>query len=383
MLERLARIDPAPQALVFTGDLADLGEPDAYRQLRALVEPLAERIGAQVVWCMGNHDDRAAYSRALFGEESEESQDRVHDVAGLRIVSLDTSVPGWHHGELSDEQLSWLRDVLATPAEHGTILALHHPPIPSPLVPVAEIIELLETERLADVVRGSDVRAIIGGHYHFTSHATFAGIPVSVAAATCYTVDTAAPLDRLISAVDGHQAFNVVHVYSDRVVHSVVPTPYAVEVDRYWSDVAPLIEAMSVEERRDLVSRKDSPLNTGELTRRPPSVGRLRMHGRVTSTERLTPGLVRVVLEGGDLADLSCPRHRRLCQPRLPAGARVVRRGVRPGGPARRRAPRGVAGAASLHGARVGPRDPPAHPRLRRARRQRGRRPVGGRCAAR
>jgi len=271
-LERLGRIDPQPQALVFTGDLADLGEPDAYRQLRAMVEPLAAGIGAQVVWCMGNHDERSAYSRELFGAESDQPQDRVYDVAGLRIVSLDTSVPGWHHGELGDAQLGWLRDVLATPAAHGTILALHHPPIPSPLVPAAEIIELRETARLADVVRGSDVRAILGGHYHFTSHSTFAGVPVSVAAATCYTVDTA-PLDRLISAVDAHQAFNVVHVYDDRVVHSVVPTPSAVEVDGFGADVAPLIEAMSPEERLDLVSRKDSPLNTGELTGEHPPLG--------------------------------------------------------------------------------------------------------------
>jgi 3',5'-cyclic AMP phosphodiesterase CpdA len=271
-LERLTRIDPPPQALVFTGDLADRGEPDAYRALRDLVTPYAERVGARVVWCMGNHDERAAYSRELFGEESEETQDRVHDVAGLRIVSLDTTVPGWHHGELTDGQLAWLADVLATPAEHGTILALHHPPIPSPLVPAAEIIELLDTERLAEVLRGSDVRAILGGHYHFTSHATFAGIPVSVAAATCYTVDTA-PLDRLISAVDGHQAVNVVHVYDDRVVHTIVPVPSAPEVDGFGTDVAPLLEALSPEERLDMVSRKDSPLNTGELDIGAPPLG--------------------------------------------------------------------------------------------------------------
>jgi 3',5'-cyclic AMP phosphodiesterase CpdA len=268
VIERLGRIDPAPQALVFTGDLTDLGEPAAYRMLREMLEPLAERIGAQIVWCMGNHDERAAYSRELFGEESDGTQDRVYDVAGLRIVSLDTSVPGWHHGEVRDDQLGWLREVLATPAAHGTILALHHPPIPSPLVPAAEIIELHDTPRLAEVLHGSDVRAILGGHYHFTSHSTFAGIPVSVAAATCYTVDTA-PLDRLISAVDGHQAFNVVHVYDDRVVHSVVPTPLAPEVDGFGTDVAPLIEAMSFDERLDLVSRKDSPLNTGALTSEP------------------------------------------------------------------------------------------------------------------
>jgi 3',5'-cyclic-AMP phosphodiesterase len=271
-LERLTRIDPPPQAIVVTGDLADQGEPDAYRLLRGLVEPLAAGIGAQVVWCMGNHDERAAYSRELFGDESDAPQDRVYDVAGLRIVSLDTSVPGWHHGELTGEQLDWLRGVLAVPAEHGTILALHHPPIPSPLVPAAEIIELLDTDRLAEVLSGSDVRAILGGHYHFTSHSTFAGIPVSVAAATCYTVDTA-PLDRLISAVDGHQAFNVVHVYDDRVVHSIVPVPDAPEVDGFGSDVAPLLEALSPEERLDMVSRKDSPLNTGELSLDAPPLG--------------------------------------------------------------------------------------------------------------
>ncbi|MBO0845648.1 MAG: metallophosphoesterase [Nocardioides sp.] len=259
-LDRLSRMDPAPQALVLTGDLADLGEPEAYRQLRALVEPVAEAMGAQVVWCMGNHDDRAAYSRELFGEESEAPQDRVYDVAGLRIISLDSTVPGWHHGELSDEQLVWLRDLLATPAEHGTILALHHPPIPSPMLPVAEVIELLETDRLADVVRGSDVRAILGGHYHFTSHSTFAGIPVSVASATCYLSDPA-PLGRIISAVDGNTSVNAIHVYADRVVHTVVPVPEAPEVSGYSVDVRPLVEALSPAERLDVLSRKDSEFN--------------------------------------------------------------------------------------------------------------------------
>jgi hypothetical protein len=47
--------------------------------------------------------------------------------------TLDTSVPGYHHGEISGRQLDWLADELATPAPDGTILALHHPPIPSVL----------------------------------------------------------------------------------------------------------------------------------------------------------------------------------------------------------------------------------------------------------
>ena len=264
-LERLALVDPAPQAIVFTGDLADRGEPAAYSRLREIVEPAAARMGAQVVWVMGNHDERAPYAKALFDEEADETttQDRVHDVDGLRIVSLDTSVPGYHHGEVTDGQLTWLREVLATPAPHGTLLAVHHPPIPVPMMRAAELIELLDQDRLAEALAGSDVRGIIGGHFHFSTYSTFAGIPVSVASATCYTSDPA-PQDRFVSGVDGHQAVTMMHLYDDRVVHTIVPLVDAPEVSGFPGDVAAQVEAMSAEDRRELVSRKDSPLYSGE-----------------------------------------------------------------------------------------------------------------------
>jgi Icc protein len=214
---------------------------------------------------MGNHDERAAYSAALFDAESDDPQDRVYDVAGLRIVALDTSVPGWHHGELGDDQLGWLADVLATPAPHGTVLALHHPPIPVPMMRVAEIIELLDQHRLAPLVRRSDVRAIIGGHYHLTSWSTFAGVPVSVASASCYTSEVA-PDQRFLSAVDAHQAFTMLHLYDEAadhaVVHTVVPLADAPEVSGYGLDVVEPLAGLSPEERFDLVSRKDSWLNS-------------------------------------------------------------------------------------------------------------------------
>jgi Icc protein len=263
-LARLSRLDPPPQALVFTGDLADKAEPKAYLRLREIVEPAAAEMGAEVIWVMGNHDERGAYAQALFDEDDDRTQDRVYDVAGLRIVSLDTSVPGYHHGDLTDAQLAWLADVLATPAPHGTLLALHHPPVPVPMMPAADVIELLDQQRLADVLAGTDVRCILGGHLHYSTYSTFAGIPVSVASATCYTSDPA-PLDRFISGVDGHQALTMVHVYEDRIVHTIVPLTEAPEVSGYPNDVRAQVEALSPEERRELVSRKDSPLYTGEL----------------------------------------------------------------------------------------------------------------------
>ncbi len=256
-LERLGQVRPAPHVLVFTGDLADQAEPAAYARLRELVEPAAAAIGAQVVWTMGNHDERADYSLGLFGVASDEPQDRVHDVEGLRIVALDTTVPGYHHGDLTSTQLAWLTNVLATPAEHGTILALHHPPIPLPMLRAAELIELADQHLLAQVITGTDVRAIIGGHFHFTSWSSFAGVPVSVASASCYTADPA-PTGRFASGVDGHQTFTMLHVYADRVVGTVVPIAAKPEVSGQPATIVEQLEALTPAELRELVSRKDS-----------------------------------------------------------------------------------------------------------------------------
>ena len=263
-LAQLERSIAQPEAIVFTGDLADLAEPDAYARLRAIVEPAAARMGAQVIWVMGNHDERPEYSRGLFDEESEAPQDRVYDVNGLRVISFDTTVPGYHHGEITDDQMEWLAEVLATPAPHGTIVAVHHPPIPTPLLEVMGMLELQRQDRLAAVLRGSDVRAILAGHLHYSTHSTFAGIPVSVASATCYTLDLSAA-DRVLSGVDFGQSVNIVHVYEHQLVHSIIPVGDTSEVSGVPAAGWAQIEAMTPEERLDTFSRKASAFNSAEV----------------------------------------------------------------------------------------------------------------------
>jgi 3',5'-cyclic AMP phosphodiesterase CpdA len=259
-LDRLAAVRPAPQALVFTGDLADQGAPDAYATLRSIVEPAAAEMGAIVVWTMGNHDERAPFARGLFDSDHDGFQDRVYEVDGLRIVALDTSVPGYHHGELRPEQLSWLADVLAAPAEHGTLLAMHHPPLPVPMLRAAELIELHDQQSLAEVITGTDVRGILAGHLHLSTWSTFAGVPVSVAAASCYTTDPA-PIDRFVSGVDSGQAFTMVHTYDDRLVHTLVPLERGTEVSHVGSDIAEALEGVPLEQARELASSKTSQFN--------------------------------------------------------------------------------------------------------------------------
>ena len=47
---------------------------------------------------------------------------------------------------------------------------------------------LRDQASLAEVIEGSDVRTIIAGHLHYSTTAMFAGVPVSVASATCSMV---------------------------------------------------------------------------------------------------------------------------------------------------------------------------------------------------
>ncbi|WP_166869388.1 phosphodiesterase [Salinibacterium sp. ZJ70] len=219
LLERLRTAGTRLDAIVLTGDLADHGAPDAYERLRELIEPFAAEQASPIVWVMGNHDDREVFRVHLLDEPAGTSPiDRVHDVGGLRIVALDSTVPGSHHGEIDAEQLDWLRGVLATRAPHGTILALHHPPVPTTL-PLLQMVDLHDAFRLEEVIRGTDVRGILAGHFHYPTHSTFAGVPVSVAAATCYTQDLVVPAGDTRAQNSG-QGAALVHVHPDRIVHS-------------------------------------------------------------------------------------------------------------------------------------------------------------------
>ena len=210
-----------PEALVLTGDLSDDGTAESYRELKALVEPVADRLGAKVIWVNGNHDDRATFRHELLGEPSSADPiNQVHLLGGLRVICLDSTVPGEAYGKVAQASLEWLADQLAVPAPEGTILALHHAPLPV-VQDLAATWELLDQPSLASVLAGRGVRSILGGHFHQSGSGLFAGIPVSAATSTCYTMDLFA--GRGIRGQAGAQGFNLVQVFESTISSTVVP----------------------------------------------------------------------------------------------------------------------------------------------------------------
>ncbi len=166
-----------PDALLVTGDLADGATDAQYDQVRELLAPL----GVPAYVLPGNRDDRSTL-RAHFDLPGAGAEPVCYcaDLGPLRLVVLDSTIPGEDSGDLDDGQIKWLEGVLAASTEQPTLIAIHHPPLRTG-VPAWDEIGLSETgrQRLAEVVaRHRQVRLIVAGHVHRTIWGELAGRPV-------------------------------------------------------------------------------------------------------------------------------------------------------------------------------------------------------------
>lgn len=150
-----------PSHVLITGDLVESGELDQYLHLRELLTPLP----CPVLLMPGNHDavphlrkaftdhpylDCTALDPALSGFALYETR-----LGSRRLLALDTSVPGEHHGSLCTARLEWLRARLEAVPDTPTIVAMHHPPF-------ATGIRHMDTMGLRE--GGSELEALIQQH---------------------------------------------------------------------------------------------------------------------------------------------------------------------------------------------------------------------------
>lgn len=183
MLERAVRkiraLPRAPDAVVATGDLTDGATAEEYGLLAELLAPLA----MPVYLAIGNHDDRDALRRAfprhrhLHGEDG--FVQYVIDDFAVRLVVLDTLIPGAPGGELCGRRLRWLDRTLQA-SDRPTIIAQHHPPLVTGLTVMDRMTLKDPAAEAAVVARHPQVERIISGHYHRTAHARFGGTIASI-----------------------------------------------------------------------------------------------------------------------------------------------------------------------------------------------------------
>ncbi|MGH3240704.1 MAG: metallophosphoesterase [Spirillospora sp.] len=174
----MERVNAVPlDAVLVTGDIADHGAADEYRQAREVL-----RSPHPVLTCPGNHDVRGPYSEVLLDEPPDGGPiNRMHKVADVVFAMCDSTVPGKDHGFLDEETIGWLDRGLGAEPEAPAFVCFHHPPVALNIPYVDEIRQFGE-ERLAEVVaRHPQIVAVLCGHAHTAAAATFAGRPLLVA----------------------------------------------------------------------------------------------------------------------------------------------------------------------------------------------------------
>jgi 3',5'-cyclic-AMP phosphodiesterase len=172
-------------AVLVSGDLSDDGSEESYRLAREALQ----RLQAPLHVLPGNHDDRGML-RAVFElpGSGEEPVNYSAEVGELRLVLLDSIVPGQDPGALSPERLAWLDAELGKDTVRPTILAMHHAPLATGIAEWDEVNwedSGRSREQLGAVVaRHRQLRAIVAGHLHRAAASTLAGCPVVSAPST-------------------------------------------------------------------------------------------------------------------------------------------------------------------------------------------------------
>jgi Icc protein len=147
-----------PDAVICTGDLTNEGFRQEYKSWIAY----ADRIDAPIHTVPGNHDSRnVGY---LHFEDLIGPRMWSIELAGVRIVGVDSSEPDLNEGKVGRMHYEWIRQEFATPAELK-VLAIHHHLLPIPGTG-RERSTVMDAGDVLEVLIHAGVQVVLSGHKH-------------------------------------------------------------------------------------------------------------------------------------------------------------------------------------------------------------------------
>jgi 3',5'-cyclic AMP phosphodiesterase CpdA len=171
----VAQLDPRPDAIVITGDIADRGAASEYEHAQALLAPLPGPVHV----IPGNHDDRDALRRAFpsvdYAGGMADFLQYTTEIGPIRVIALDTVVPREGGGMLCERRLDWLKQQLDRVRDSPVVILMHHPPFETGIA-YMDAVGLETAYPLEPIVsRHPNVERIMCGHLHRTIVRRFGG----------------------------------------------------------------------------------------------------------------------------------------------------------------------------------------------------------------
>ncbi|OON67964.1 phosphodiesterase [Hymenobacter sp. CRA2] len=173
-VEHVLSLPALPDVVFVTGDCTEHGTATEYARFRELLRPLT----MPVYVLPGNHDQRAELQGVFGAQGTQAMADYVQfvvDAGPLRLIGLDTHVPGQDGGLLDEARLQWLEARLQEAPERPTLLFMHHPPFLTGLKAYDDM-GLAGAEAFAAIIaRHPQVALITAGHVHAAMQRAFHG----------------------------------------------------------------------------------------------------------------------------------------------------------------------------------------------------------------
>ncbi|MEM9605490.1 MAG: metallophosphoesterase [Pseudomonadota bacterium] len=219
---------PDADCCVVSGDIANSGSVADYRAARHLLDRLP------MPWypLVGNHDARAPL-RDTIGFPGSATSDFVQycvdlepgrtgagntevgtDTPTVRLLCLDTLIPGESGGELCAARLEWLARTLADSHACHVVVFMHHPPVQFGITPFDEIGLRNADETMAILAGHSCVRHVCAGHVHRVFTGNRHGVPFATQRSVLFQAPPARPpwdFDTFQIA-DEPAGFGVIHI---------------------------------------------------------------------------------------------------------------------------------------------------------------------------
>lgn len=173
-------------ALLVTGDIADEGLPEEYREA---IEALGTDI--PMLLTLGNHDDRSAFNAVVHDSDGcSEPVNSALRLDGLLLLALDSSISGRSDGYLARGTLDWASaQIDEVGADTSVLVGFHHPALPIG-IPFIDDRCQLDPALLAEFITAHpNIVGTVAGHAHTPAVTTFAGRPHVIAPGVASTLN--------------------------------------------------------------------------------------------------------------------------------------------------------------------------------------------------
>ncbi|MFK7857079.1 MAG: phosphodiesterase [Granulosicoccus sp.] len=188
VVSHVKALNPMPDVVLITGDLTDFGRPEEYELFRRIIAPL----GIPFYVIPGNHDTRESMRQAFkdhhyLPDDGNYLHYAIEDYP-VRLIGLDTTVPGRPEGNMCSERLSWLDNVLKQEPDKRTVLFMHHPPIETGIEHM-DVQNCRNADALGDLLGNhKQVFQLLCGHVHRPIHTVWRGVTVTIAPSSSHYV---------------------------------------------------------------------------------------------------------------------------------------------------------------------------------------------------